>query len=327
MPLWLPDGFWPDGHRLASGPLVEVWPAREISTGRRVAVKLWRRPLVGRRQHDLYRREQDAHKLLLGFSGHVVGYIGGSSKDRYPWIATTLHGESLREVLQRQLPLAEAAVLSMDILRGLADVHSTSLLHRDIRPSNVLVRDGRAVLCDLGLAMLAGDTVLDPRAGTPRYRAPELLASAVPSQRTDVYSAALVLRELLGDPAPHPALERVLRQAGSSLPADRPSSAAEFASRFADACAAAGLDLPSARPPEPAPPYVIEPSGRLRERLRLSGLHGVGMALLGYVAIAAVFGTLIIIWLVGAVMYEILTAEYPSPEPFMQFEETPVPQP
>jgi serine/threonine protein kinase len=56
------------------------------------------------------------------------------------------------------------------------------------------------------------DTVLDPRAGTPRYRAPELLVNSIPNQRTDVYSAALVLRELLGE-APQAALERVMRQA------------------------------------------------------------------------------------------------------------------
>lgn len=214
-PPWLPDGFWPDGPRLAVGVLADVWPARERITGHRVAVKLWHRPLSGRRQRDLYRREVDAHRLVAGSSGHVAAWAGGHPEGRLPWIATALHGISLSALLEQQgrPPAPKAAVLAMDLLHGLAAVHGSGVLHRDIKPSNVFVRDGRAVLGDLGLAMLSGDTVLDPRAGTPRYRAPELLLSGVPNQRTDVYSAALVLRELLGEPAPHQAFERVLRQA------------------------------------------------------------------------------------------------------------------
>jgi serine/threonine protein kinase len=298
-PPWLPDGFWPDGQRLAVGVLADVWPARERITGRRVAIKLWHRPLSGRRQHDLYRREVDAHRLVAQSSGHVVAWAGGQPEDRLPWIATALHGTSLREVLdiEGHPPAPEAAVLAMDLLHGLAAIHGSGLLHRDIKPSNVFVRDGRAVLGDLGLSMLAGDTVLDPRAGTPCYRAPELLLDGVPNQRTDVYSAALVLRELLGEPAPHLALERVIRQAESTLPLDRPSSGIDLASSFADACARAGLETLPARPPEYTPAWLL---GDLhRRRFTLSRLpEDAVTAFLGYVALATVVGTITILSLV-----------------------------
>ncbi len=308
-PPWLPDGYWPDGPRLGTGPTADVWPAIDRSTGARVAVKVWHKPLTGRLYRDLYGREFDAHRLLAGTSGHVVAWAGGSSSDFRPWIATALHGTSLSDLLEqsgRPSP-AQAAVLAMDLVRGLAAIHGCGLVHRDVTPRNVLVRDGRAVLCDLGLAMLAGETVLDPRAGTPRYRAPEVLASGLPSQASDVYSTTQVLRELLGDPAPHPLLERLLRRGESSLPADRPGSGMEYASRFADACSAAGFSVPAARPPDPIPPSLSSPTPSRRwRRPHLS--RAALVALASYVAIAAALGTMVILMMVAAALFTLADA-------------------
>jgi serine/threonine protein kinase len=292
-PPWLPDGFWPDGPRLAAGSFADVWPAVHAMSGRRVAMKVWHRPFTGYHQRDLFRREVDAHRLLAGVSGHVVAWAGVSSRtDMLPWIATALHGESLRDVLLRDGPPEPeaAAVLGMDLLRGLAAIHGCGLVHRDIKPANVLVRDGRALLCDLGLATLVGETVLDPKAGTRSYRAPELLRpGAVPTLRGDVYSAAQVLRELLGDPAPHAALERVLLRAGSSLPADRPPGAMDLASLFSDASATAGMSIPAPRMPDPTPPFLLTSQSRLRGRVPLMRNlpEAVVAAVIAYVIVAA----------------------------------------
>ena len=97
-----------------------------------------------------------------------------------PWIGMERHGESLRHVVEAsRTPLGEKLVLSADLLAALAAMHSHGMLHRDVKPANVVADGGRAKLCDLGLVLDSAGLTEDNAAGTPGYIAPELLAGGL----------------------------------------------------------------------------------------------------------------------------------------------------
>ncbi|HWG91912.1 MAG TPA: serine/threonine-protein kinase [Candidatus Thermoplasmatota archaeon] len=155
-------------------------------------------------------------------------------------------GITLRERLQTGRPLTpkEARVVALDLLSALDALHVAGLLHRDVKPENVVLRpDGRAVLLDLGAAVRARPTGTQPLvgplgAGTIAYSAPEQLAgSTTLGPEADVYAAAGTLWEALTG-APHPkgnppaGWQPVLEAALSRDPRARPATAAAFRARI-----------------------------------------------------------------------------------------------
>ena len=147
----------------------------------------------------------------------------------------------------RPLGLQAGVVIGLDLLDGLAAVHATGVVHRDVKPDNVLVKDGRAALCDLGIAMHVDTLTGDTGAGTIAYLAPELLrpgADQSPDFRSDVYSAARTIRTAVGDDVPD-ALDQLLTRAESEEPADRPADAADFRDRLRKVSDRLGLAAPA----------------------------------------------------------------------------------
>lgn len=140
---------------------------------------------------------------------HDLGTHGG-----VPFLTMELvQGRSLDELLEERGKLAvEFAIpLAIDVLQGLAAAHEAGVVHRDLKPGNVLLAsDGRVVLTDFGLARtdsteLEGSEKLTSKAqlvGTPRYMAPEQLTGATLDARTDIYSFGVMLYELLTGDAP-----------------------------------------------------------------------------------------------------------------------------
>ena len=125
-------------------------------------------------------------------------------------------------------------------------MHAKGVVHRDVKPENVLVKDGRAALCDLGIAMHIDTLTGDTGAGTIAYLAPELLrrgADQSPDFRSDVYSAARTIRTAVGDDIPD-ALDQLLTRAESEEPADRPADAADFRNRLLKVSDRLGLAAP-----------------------------------------------------------------------------------
>lgn len=250
----LPAGFEATGPPLGAGATAVVWPARRVLDGREFALKVWRQPFVGAQERERFRREVRQQARLNDVSGHIVTYSWAEEDPAAgtPWIGTRRHGESLAQVLEGgRPPLPQALVLCSDLLAGLASMHGLGALHRDVKPANVLVADGRAKLCDLGLVMDSEGHTADNAAGSPRFVAPELLdGTARPSPRTDVYSAARTIRQVLGPGLPEP-LEQLVTEAGSLDPQDRPRDALSFQARFRQACAALGHRLPPPLPTRP----------------------------------------------------------------------------
>jgi hypothetical protein len=257
------------GRLLGRGGMGEVYAAVDTRDERPVALKLVRGDRVGDPSF-LVRFAAEAAALARVDSPRVarVYALGGLDRE-LPYIAMErCDGPSLATVLRARdrLGLAELAALVEDAARALVDLHAAGVIHRDVKPDNLIqvVVDGRWKLVDLGLAKL-GDAAVDPTqlVGTPAYMAPEQVDGQADA-RADLYSLSLVLYRAAvgrpaftgrdpiaiaaaarreGPPAPDAAAElpsdlhRALRIGLAAEPADRFADAAELAQVFAEALA------------------------------------------------------------------------------------------
>lgn len=248
------DEFVPAGFDvlgvLGDGASARVYHARHCTTHEDVALKVWRAPVTDPLARDRVLDEVRIHALLVG-EPHVVQQIWASDvDDPHPWTATRLAGVDLPTWLRDhpRATVAERLRIAKGLLDGLSALHRRAIVHRDVSPHNVLVdEDGHARLGDLGLALVAGRSTRDNAAGTGGYVAPELDGDDAPSTRSDVYSAAAVIADLLG-PDLTGSLEHVVVTRGlSARPSDRPADAAEFR-RLLVAAAAVPLGGAGQRP-------------------------------------------------------------------------------
>ena len=279
----VPDDFVAIGPPIASGGSAVVWRARHRVTGREVALKVWQHPLSTDEQRDQFDAESRLHQQLSGHP-HIVPWLWAAAPADAPaWMATELYGQALSELTAEIGPLSVQAgtVIGLDLLDGLAAVHAKGVVHRDVKPQNVLVKDGRAALCDLGIAMHVDMLTGDTGAGTIAYLAPELLrhsAEQSPDFRSDVYSAARTIRSAVGDDVPD-ALDQLLTRAESEEPADRPADAADFRGRLRKVSERLGVA---------APADAVEPdhrsSGRRRAPLVVAACV-VAVAIIGAAAV------------------------------------------
>jgi serine/threonine protein kinase len=190
---------------LGAGGMGEVYLADDVKHRRKVAIKVFDSQLAAVVDSDRFLREIELtaglthpHILPLHDSGVANGVLY--------YVMPYIQGESLRDCLarQRRLPVEDA----MRIARGLADAlafaHRKGIVHRDIKPGNILLQNGHALLADFGIARnvsLANDSPLTQTGivvGTPRYMSPEQAAGdAAVDARSDIYSLACVLFETL----------------------------------------------------------------------------------------------------------------------------------
>ncbi|MCX4989000.1 serine/threonine-protein kinase [Streptomyces sp. NBC_00568] len=188
--------------KLGHGGMGTVWRAKDETVDREVAVKEPRVPdhLPERERANAYermRREARAAARLdhpAVVSVHDVAVVDGQ-----PWIVMELvRGRSLGDALQEgTLGVREAARVGLEVLGALEAAHAAGILHRDVKPDNVLLgRHDRVVLTDFGIAQIEGETSLTDTGGfvgSPEYIAPERVLGQRPGPASDLWSLGVVL--------------------------------------------------------------------------------------------------------------------------------------
>src|SRR5262249_55160811 len=158
------------------------------------------RPDIGadRDLADRFRREALAATVLR--HRNIEACIDTGTSDLGPYLVMELvEGEDLAARLRRDglLPSQEVARIGLDVARGLGAAHLRGIVHRDVKPGNILLaRDGRAMITDFGIARLAMDaeaTLPGTTLGSVQYFSPEQAQGATTSPASDVYGLGLVL--------------------------------------------------------------------------------------------------------------------------------------
>jgi len=197
-------------RELGGGGMSRVYVAEEVALGRKVVVKVLP-PEMGKGVNaERFRREIQLAASLQ--HPHIVPLLNAGQTDDLVWYTMPLiEGQSLRDKLAREgeLPVADAVRVLRDVADALAFAHERGVVHRDIKPDNVLLSGRHAVVTDFGVAKAiseaAGPSALTSAGialGTPAYMAPEqATASPAVDHRADIYSLGAMAYEMLtGDP-------------------------------------------------------------------------------------------------------------------------------
>ena len=294
---------------MGSGGAGTVYAAFDLAVGQEVAVKLIRSKLMCEETRVRLQREVQAarggHPGLI--TVHDLHQVDGL------WLLSMelVEGPSVRELVRQRgrLTVEEVVGLGRQVAESLADLHRRGLVHRDVKPGNILVRpDGSAVLCDLGLArpLDHGLTVTQHSdyVGTPAYMAPEQVLGGETSDRVDVYALGLSLLECLTGTVPAvastPVATALKRQAG------RPPSSRRLrpdCPAWLDRLLAWMLEPDPRARPDAARVASLLAARRVRPRLRRVTARWLAAAVLVGVVAAAVGRT---VWLGRTVRVETL---------------------
>ena len=193
-------------RELGSGGMATVYLGEDLRHQRNVAVKVLRPDLAASLGSERFFREiqvaarlQHPHILPLLDSGEAAGY--------YFYVMPYVQGESLRERLDKhgELPISEAVRILKEVVDALAEAHNNGVVHRDIKPDNVMLSGRHALVTDFGVAKAVSEatgkqqlTTAGIALGTPSYMAPEQ-AAADPQldHRVDIYAAGVMGYEML----------------------------------------------------------------------------------------------------------------------------------
>ncbi|MFF8270040.1 serine/threonine-protein kinase [Streptomyces sp. NPDC016562] len=188
---------------IGRGGMGVVWRARDEVLARDVAVKEVRAPdgLDPAELQRMYRRlEREAWAAARIAHRGVVTVYDVASEGGRPWIVMELvHGLSLADALEAEGPMSpqRAAHIGEQVLAALRSAHDAGVLHRDVKPGNVLLaNDGRVVLSDFGIASLEGSsaiTMTGEVVGSPEFLAPERALGRDPGPESDLWSLGVML--------------------------------------------------------------------------------------------------------------------------------------
>ncbi|MCE6998260.1 protein kinase [Saccharothrix sp. S26] len=255
------DGRFELLERLGSGGMGTVWRAVDLGLHREVAIKEVRPadadqiesdPAAAAQLRERVLRESRALARLQHPNVVSIYQIIESADSPYPWIVMELvRGTSLDARLNEGvLTPAEAARVGRDVLAALRSAHSAGVMHRDVKPGNVLLRtDGSAVLTDFGIAALQGSTQLTATGdviGSPEYIAPERLRGDETHTASDLWSLAMLLYVAVEG---HHPMRRASTMATLAAVMTEPVPPPRRAGALAPALNAALRNDPAERPP------------------------------------------------------------------------------
>jgi serine/threonine-protein kinase len=204
----LVDGRYRVRARIARGGMATVYVATDLRLERRVALKV----MHGHLSDDAVfqsRFIQEARSAARLADPHVVNVFDqGQDDDMAYLVMEYLPGITLRELLreQRRLTVPQAMTIMDAIVSGLAAAHRAGIVHRDVKPENVLLaEDGRIKIGDFGLARAttANTATGQMLLGTIAYLAPELVTRGTADARSDIYSLGIMLYEMLTGEQPY----------------------------------------------------------------------------------------------------------------------------
>ncbi len=252
------DGRYRIGARIARGGMATVHEAVDLRLDRPVAVKVMHEGLAA--DDEFVRRfQREARSAARLSDPHVTAVFDTGDDDGTLFLVMELvPGRTLRDLIRAESPVAPGRALALvePVLSALAAAHRAGIVHRDVKPENVLLADdGRVKVADFGLSR-AVDAETQHSAtggvliGTVSYLAPELVVDGTADARTDVYAAGVVLFELLTGSKPHQA-ENPIQVAYKHVHEDvpPPSSRVEGLPAYVDALVARATSRePALRP-------------------------------------------------------------------------------
>jgi beta-lactam-binding protein with PASTA domain len=295
------DGRYRVGSWIARGGMATVYLGTDTKLDRTVALKVAHPELTGDREF-VRRFTDEARSVARLSSPNVVAvYDQGAHGDLLYLVMEYVPGRTLRDLLRERGRLSprEALDIISGVLSGLAAAHLAGIIHRDVKPENVLLGDANTIkVADFGLARAAsavGQTRTGMIIGTAAYLAPEQVSRSTSDERTDVYAAGVMLYEMLTGAQPHtgdsalavahkhvsdqvpapsravpglpPSLDALVAMATSRDPDLRPANASQFLRAITEARHGGPVGGQAAQPPAgsaspamlPAPPSAAAP--------------------------------------------------------------------
>ena len=274
--------------KLGSGGMSTVYLARDSTLERWVAVKVMHREMSDQPdQIERFRREARAVAQLS--HPNVVAVIDAGEDGGHPYIVFEyVDGETLKQRIERAgpLPVDEATAYAIEIGRGLSAAHSRRLVHRDVKPQNVLIdSEGRAKVTDFGIARSLeadGLTQTGRVLGTTDYVSPEQAMGRGVDARTDIYSLGVLLYEMLTGEVPFTAETVVgvaMKHVNEPMP-DVQKKRPEVSSALAAVVERATAKEPTKRYPDMASCLADLEAALEVEVARAGGSHGEATSVL-----------------------------------------------
>ena len=203
------DHFQIQAH-VAQGGTADIYTAVDLMTSKEVAIKIPNKMMIGDpAQFERFRRELEVMKTLDHPS--IQKGLDSGQFNRTPYLVTEwVNGKSMRDVVSEETPMppTKAVPLIRKIAEGMAYCHANGVIHRDMKPENVLIReDGQPIILDFGLALTKDAkrvtyANLSTTAGTPDYMSPEQCEGQRGDVRSDIYALGVMLYELLAGKTP-----------------------------------------------------------------------------------------------------------------------------